>query len=130
MTDSIADLCKEFNPNYILYGPAYWEKFADDNENLDLSNLKATLTGGDTLRSSVKTKINEYLKRCRSPVPLMNGFAMTEIGAGGTLNYPRIYKKDSVGIPLVKFLLLRLILIQEKSWSVENKESYISQHPL
>lgn len=102
MTDSIADLCKAFHPNYILYGPAYWEKFADDNENIDLSNLKATLTGGDTLRSSVEAKINDYLKQCGSSVPLMNGYAMTEIGAGGTLNYPRIYKKDSVGIPLVK----------------------------
>ncbi|MBQ3693049.1 MAG: AMP-binding protein, partial [Clostridia bacterium] len=37
MADSIAQLCKKFRPNHVMYGPAFWEAFADDNENLDLS---------------------------------------------------------------------------------------------
>lgn len=102
MVESITQLCKKFRPNYILYGPAYWEKFADENAELDLSNLCATLCGGDILRPAVETKVNEYLRKCGSPVPLMNGYAMTEVAAGGTLNYSHIYKSGSVGIPLVK----------------------------
>lgn len=49
MTESIADFCKKFKPNHVLYGPAYWEKFADDNEDLDLSNFIAPTSGGDAL---------------------------------------------------------------------------------
>lgn len=105
MTDSIAELCKKFKPNYIIYGPAFWEKFADDNENIDLSNLCATLCGGDTLRPYIEEKINKYLKRCGSPVPLLNGYAMTEIGAGGTLSYSHANKVGSVGIPLLKITI-------------------------
>ena len=105
MADSIAELCKKFKPNYIIYGPAFWEKFADDNENIDLSNLCATLCGGDTLRPYVEEKINKYLKRCGSPVPLLNGYAMTEIGAGGTLSYSYANKAGSVGIPLLKIII-------------------------
>lgn len=102
MVDSITELCRKFKPNYIVYGPAYWEKFADEDAELDLSNLKAVLCGGDVLRSAIETKVNAYLKKCDSPVSLMNGYAMTEVGAGGSLNYSRIYRVGSVGIPLVK----------------------------
>lgn len=102
MAESIATLYKKFKPNYIIYGPAFWEKFADDNQKIDLSHLKATLCGGDTLRPSVEKKINNYLKRRGSPVPLLNGYAMTETGAGATLSYAKAYKIGSVGIPLLK----------------------------
>ena len=36
MSESIADFYKKFKPNHIMYGPAYWEAFADANEDLDL----------------------------------------------------------------------------------------------
>lgn len=102
MADSIADLCKKFKPNHILYGPAFWEAFADDNVDLDLSYFIAPITGGDTMPEKVERKINDYLKRCNSPYKLMNGYGMTEVGAAVSVNYRHAYEAGSVGAPFVK----------------------------
>ena len=101
MSESIADLCKKFQPNHIMYGPAYWEAFADENADLDLSYFVAPITGGDTLRASVETKINDYLQKHNSPYLLMNGYGMTEVGAAVSVNYRQVYEFGSVGAPFV-----------------------------
>ena len=102
MAESIADFYKKFKPNHIMYGPAYWEAFADANEDLDLSNLIAPITGGDMLHTATETKINDYLKKHGSSYPLMNGYGMTEVGAAVSVNYKYAHEYDSVGIPFVK----------------------------
>lgn len=102
MSESIVDLYKKFKPNHIMYGPAYWEAFADANENLDLSNLIAPITGGDTLHAATESKINDYLQRHGSPYLLMNGYGMTEVGAAVSVNYKYAHKFGSVGMPFVK----------------------------
>lgn len=105
MGDSIAELCKKFRPNHIMYGPAYWERFADDAQNLDLSYFIAPITGGDVLRPNIETKVNEYLRKCGSPYLLMNGYGMTEVGAAVSCNYRHIYEFNSVGAPFVKTVI-------------------------
>lgn len=105
MSDPIAALCKKFKPNHIMYGPAYWEKFADDNQELDLSYFIAPITGGDILRPSIETKVDDYLKKCGSPYLLMNGYGMTEVGAAVSCNYRHIYEFNSVGAPFVKTII-------------------------
>lgn len=102
MADSIAQLCKKFKPNHVMYGPAFWEAFADDNEDLDLSYFIAPITGGDTLPEKVERKINAYLEKCGSPYKLMNGYGMTEVGAAVSVNYRHAYEFGSVGAPFVK----------------------------
>ena len=102
MGDSIAELCKKFKPNHIMYGPAFWEAFADDNVDLDLSYFIAPITGGDTMPEKVEKKINAYLERCGSPYKLMNGYGMTEVGAAVSVNYRNAYEFGSVGAPFVK----------------------------
>lgn len=102
MAESIADFYKKFKPNHIMYGPAYWEAFADANENLDLSNLIAPITGGDVLHAATESKINDYLQKHRSPYLLMNGYGMTEVGAAVSVNYKYAHEFGSVGMPFVK----------------------------
>jgi len=102
MADSIAQLCKKFKPNHIMYGPAFWEAFADENQKLDLSYFIAPISGGDTLRENIENKINDYLKKCGSPYLLMNGYGMTEVGAAVSVNYKDKYEFGSVGAPFVK----------------------------
>lgn len=102
MVESITEFCKKFKPNHVLYGPAYWERFADDNEDLDLSNFIAPTSGGDVLRPSVEEKINKYLRSHGCPCPIMNGYGMTEVGAGVAINFPHAYKSGSAGIPFAK----------------------------
>ncbi len=103
MSESISEIYKKFKPNYIIHGPAYWEKFADDNLNLDLSSLRMAGGGGDVLRVSTEEKINQYLLSHGSPYPIMNGYGMTEVGGGIISNIPgRAHRIGSVGVPFVK----------------------------
>lgn len=105
MSDSIAALCKRFKPNHIVYSPAFWEKFADDEKIFNLSYFIAPITGGDVLRPNIETKVNQYLKKCGSPYLLMNGYGMTEVGAAVSCNYRHIYEFNSVGAPFVKTVI-------------------------
>lgn len=105
MVESIAEFSKKFRPNHVLYGPAYWEKFADDNEDLDLSNFIAPTSGGDVLRPAVEEKINRYLQTHGCSCPIMNGYGMTEVGAGVAINFPHTYKSGSAGIPFAKNII-------------------------
>ncbi len=102
MSESIAVMYKKFRPNHIMYGPAYWEAFADENKDLDLSNFIAPISGGDMLHAATETKINDYLKKHGSPVLLRNGYGMTEVGAAVSVNYKYAHEFGSVGIPFVK----------------------------
>lgn len=105
MSDSIAQLYQKFKPNHIVYGPAFWEAFADDNLALDLSNLIAPTTGGDILITTQETKINQYLNKCGSKYPILNGYGMTETSATVSLNIKYAHKLGSAGIPLVKNII-------------------------
>ena len=102
MADSITQLCKKFKPNHVMYGPAFWEAFADDDEELDLSYFISPISGGDTLSEKVERKINAYIEKCGSPYKLMNGYGMTEVGAAVSVNYRHAYEFGSVGAPFVK----------------------------
>lgn len=105
MSESIADMVKKFRPNHIMYGPAFWESFVDDNINLDLSNFIAPITGGDVLPEKVEYKINKYLERCGSPYKIMNGYGMSEVGAAVSCNFKDKYEFGSVGAPFVNNII-------------------------
>lgn len=105
LTESISEIYKQFKPNHIMHGPAFWERFADDNDDLDLSNLIAPFAGGDILRVPVEKKINKYIKCHKGKFPLMNAYGITEAGTGVATNYTHINKVGSVGIPFVKTII-------------------------
>lgn len=106
LSESIGEICKKQKPNYIIYSPAYWEKFADDNENLDLSFLRLPTCGGDILRPSVEEKINRYLLSHGCPHPIMNGYGMTEVGSAVCFNFSlKAHRLGSVGVPFVKTII-------------------------
>lgn len=99
MSESIVDICKKFKPNHIMYGPAYWEAFADSEQDIDVSYLLAPISGGDTIHGVTEDKINKYLKDHGSKYPIMNGYGMTEVGAAVSVNMTGAYRARSIGIP-------------------------------
>lgn len=105
MQESISEMYKKFKPNVVMHGPAYWEQFADDNNSFDLSEFIFPTTGGDILRLPVEEKINHYLQSHGCPHPLINGYGMTEAGAGVTFSFPAAHRLGSVGVPLVKNII-------------------------
>ena len=105
MQESISEMFKKFKPNLVIHGPAYWERFADDNNSFDLSNFIFPTTGGDILRLPVEEKINSYLRSHGCPHSLINGYGMTEAGAGVAFSFPAAHRIGSVGVPLVKNII-------------------------
>ena len=99
--ETISQLCK-FKPNHIMYGPAMWAKFADENKNIDLSFLITAVSGGDRLSQAVEQKVNEYLQEHGSQTAVLNGYGMSEVGAAVTANHWYAHKLGSVGIPFTK----------------------------
>ena len=102
MAEPIAYICRKFKPDHIFYGPAFWEAFADDNEDLDISYFIEPMTGGDTLNPNTEAKINNYFKSHGSKYKIMNGYGMSELGPGISINCKNAYEEGSVGAPFVK----------------------------
>jgi len=101
---TIAELCKE-KPQYIIYGPAFWEKFVDEEKNIDLSFLDEGISGGDKLSEPVETKINNYLSCHNCKLPILNGYGMSEVGAAVSVNFGRAHELGTVGVPFVKTII-------------------------
>lgn len=100
----IGELLKS-KPQYIVYGPAFWEAYVDENNNMDLSFLIAAVSGGDRLPEPVEEKINKYLLSHGCKSPILNGYGMTEVGAAVSANFLGAYQFGSVGIPFVKTII-------------------------
>lgn len=100
----IGELLKS-KPQYIVYGPAFWEAFVNENNNMDLSFLIAAVSGGDRLPEPVEEKTNKYLLSHGCKSPILNGYGMTEVGAAVSANFLGAYQFGSVGIPFVKTII-------------------------
>lgn len=100
-TDTVDEVCR-LKTNHILQGPAFWENFADENRDVDLSFLVNPTSGGDVLPQVVEEKINNYLKEHNCKYSLMNGYGMSEMGGAVAVNFENVYRIGSVGIPCIK----------------------------
>lgn len=70
-------------------------------ENLDLSNIKYIICGGDSLSIEKNIKINEFLKEHKYHKTIIQGYGMTETTGPATFGAYGSDKPGSVGIPLV-----------------------------
>lgn len=103
-SEPISKLMK-LKPQYILYGPAFWEKLADENKKIDFSDFKEGISGGDRLSEPVEEKINKYLTEHSCKNPLFNGYGMSEVGAAVSVNFEGAHELGSVGVPFVKTVI-------------------------
>lgn len=90
------------NPSCVLGVPTLYEALMSNNnvKNLDLSNLKYIVSGGDILPKSLENKMNEYLKEHNSPGKITQGYGLSEALAAVCLACDDVNKSGSVGIPL------------------------------
>jgi AMP-dependent synthetase/ligase len=90
------------NPSCVLGVPTLYEALMSNNnvKNLDLSNLKYIVSGGDILPKSLENKMNEYLKEHNSLGKITQGYGLSEALAAVCLACDDVNKSGSVGIPL------------------------------
>ena len=94
---------KNDKPNVILGVPTLWEGMMSNKkfDNVDMSQLKYIVSGGDYLSIPMETKINEYLHKHGAHVNIAKGYGMTESVAATAYTFPGTNEPGSIGIPMV-----------------------------
>ena len=94
---------KNDKPHVILGVPTLWEGMMSNKkfDNVDMSQLKYIVSGGDYLSVTAETKINEFLHKHGAHVNIAKGYGMTESVAATCYTFPGTNEPGSIGIPMV-----------------------------
>ena len=90
-------------PNVILGVPTLWESMINNPKfkDVDMSQLKYIVSGGDHLSTTAEAKINEFLHDHGATVNIAKGYGMTESVAATAYTFPGKNEPGSIGIPMV-----------------------------
>ena len=104
--DIVADLIRKKNPTLIAGVPTLYDALTRNDvfQNADLSCLKNTSCGADTLPRTVKDRFEEIVKKQGGNVTLVEGYGLTEAVTGIMSTPPDGYREGSVGIPFPDML--------------------------
>lgn len=94
---------KNDRPNVILGVPTLWEGMMSNKkfDNIDLSQLKYIISGGDFLSISAEERLNIFLKKHGAVVSVQKGYGMTESLAATIYTFPEVNEPGAIGIPMV-----------------------------
>ena len=90
-------------PNVILGVPTLWEGMMKNEKfnDVDMSQLKYIISGGDTLTIPQEMRINKFLHEHNAKVDILKGYGMTESVAASCYTFPGTNEPGSIGIPMV-----------------------------
>ena len=94
---------KNEKPNVILGVPTLWEGMMSNPkfDNVNMSQLKYIISGGDHLTIPTEERINEFLHKHGAHVNIGKGYGMTESVAATAYTFPGTNEPGSIGIPMV-----------------------------
>ena len=94
---------KHDKPHVILGVPTLWEGMMNNKkfDDVDMSQLKYIISGGDFLSIPLENKINEFLKAHGAKVKIRKGYGMTESVAATAYTNDLTNEIGSIGIPMV-----------------------------
>lgn len=97
----VADLIRTKRPNFVVGVPTLFEALCSNPvfRKTDLSCLKATFSGADTLPRPVKEKFEAIVKERGGNVQLLEGYGLTEAVTAIMATPLNQYREGSVGIP-------------------------------
>ena len=95
-------LIRKYNPTILLGVPTLFEALIKNPymKDIDMSNIKYVVSGGDTLTIEKNRLVNEFLKQHKSKARIIQGYGMTETTGPATFGAKGSDKLGSVGIPL------------------------------
>ena len=99
--NTYAELLIKKQPNIIPGVPTLFEALlrAEKLENADLSCLKGVFSGGDSMSSELKKKVDDFLKAHNASVQVRQGYGLTECVTASCLT-PKDYNRvGSIGVP-------------------------------
>ena len=95
-------LYQQQKPSFLVGVPTLFEAMMNNDgfDNIDLSNLKYVVSGGDTLSIAMEEKLNNFLRTHGANISVTKGYGMTECVAGASFTIEGTNEKGSIGIPL------------------------------
>ena len=94
-------LLKKYKPSLLVGVPTLFEAMTNNTkmDNIDLSNLKYVIAGGDSFNKVKVKKINEFLHNHSAKTNFTQGFGMTEAVAAVSFDLKYASRPGSIGIP-------------------------------
>ena len=104
--DIVAELIKKKHPTSISGVPTLYDALSRNPifQSADLSCLRTTSSGADTLPRTVKDRFEEIVRRQGGTVTLVEGYGLTEAVTGIMSTPVNGYREGSVGIPFPDML--------------------------
>ena len=101
--DQLGGMIKKYKPNHMMAVPSFYEQIMHSKalHDVDLSFLKTTGCGGDTMNPGLQARFNKFMKEHGGLYPLSQGYGLSEMSGAATCCFSAIYKDDSCGIPLL-----------------------------
>ncbi|MCD6486057.1 MAG: AMP-binding protein [Syntrophobacterales bacterium] len=104
--ETVAKLIKNKKPSFMVGVPTLYEALSrnSDFRSADLSCLKATFSGADTLPRVVKEEFEETVRSGGGNVKLLEGYGLTEAVTAIMATPINDYREGSVGVPFPDML--------------------------
>lgn len=101
--DELGGMIRKYRPNHMMGVPSFYERIMHSRElwDVDLSFLRTTGCGGDTMNPGLEKRFNGFMKEHGAPHNLSQGYGMSEVTGSATCCFGDVYKDDSAGIPLL-----------------------------
>ena len=95
------ELLKKYNPSVLVGVPTLFEALTTNPnmENVNLSNLKYVISGGDTLNKERVLNINKFLYDHGSRTNMIQGYGLTEAVAAVSVDLKGASRPGTIGIP-------------------------------
>ena len=94
-------LLKKYNPSVLVGVPTLFEALTTNSnmDNVNLSNLKYVISGGDTLSRERVENINKFLYEHGSRTNMIQGYGLTEAVAAVSVDLKGASRPGTIGIP-------------------------------
>ena len=94
---------KKYRPNVLAGVPTLWEAMLSNKrfDDVDLSDLKYIISGGDYLTVGMEQKINNFLHTHGAKINISKGYGMTECVAASAYTFEGTNEPGAIGIPMV-----------------------------
>ncbi len=95
-------LITKYHPTVLAGVPTLFEALLTNKHmnNVDMSDVKYVVSGGDSLNNVKNKKVNDFLKKHNCSATLMQGYGMTESSGPFAIGGCGSNKLGSIGIPL------------------------------
>lgn len=94
---------QKYRPNALVGVPTLWEAMLSNKrfEDVDLSDLKYMVSGGDTMTLGMEEKINNFLHSHGTNINISKGYGMTEAVAAVAFTFEGTNEPGAIGIPMI-----------------------------